>query len=359
MRLGMFIQPGHFPEYSYKAGYDYDLEQIKLLDELGYDEVWLGEHFTSRYENNPAPDLLIAQAIRETTNIKLAVGAHALPYHHPMELACRVAALDHLSEGRILMGAGSGAIPSDWNAFCVDGMSGQHREMARESLEIIQRLWTDKTPWKYEGKFWTVERIADDWGAEGGLGWHMYPYQEPHPPIAFAGFSERSGSLKIAGMKGYIPMSLSMNERYMASHWEAVEEGAEIGGRVADRKDWRVVKEVFVADTDAEARKYAVDGALGRYYSEYMLPLYRQFGFLGHLKHDDSVDDADVDVEYLYEHQWAIGSVDTVTEKLTSLHDACGGFETLLILGLHYAADPEPWNNSLRLLKQKVAPQIS
>jgi alkanesulfonate monooxygenase SsuD/methylene tetrahydromethanopterin reductase-like flavin-dependent oxidoreductase (luciferase family) len=358
VRLGMFIQPGHFPEYSYKDAYEYDLEQIKLLDRLGYDEVWLGEHFTSHYENNPAPDLLLAQAIRETKNIKLAVGAHALPYHHPMELACRVAALDHLSEGRIMMGAGSGAIPSDWKAFCVDGMSGQHRDMARESLEIIQRLWTDKTPWKYEGKYWTVERIADSWGANGGLGWHMYPYQQPHPPIAFAGFSERSGSLKIAGKRGYIPMSLSMNERYMASHWEAVEEGAAEGGRTADRKDWRVVKEVFVAKTDAEARKYGLDGALGRYYRDYMLPLYSEFGFLGHLKHDDSVDDADVDVEYLYEHQWAAGSVETVTEKLTGLHNTCRGFETLLILGAHYAADPEPWNASLRLLKEEVAPNI-
>jgi alkanesulfonate monooxygenase SsuD/methylene tetrahydromethanopterin reductase-like flavin-dependent oxidoreductase (luciferase family) len=358
MRLGMFIQPGHFPDRTLKASYEYDLEQIKMLDKLGFEEVWLGEHFTSRYENNPAPDLLIAQAIRETKNIRMAVGAHALPYHHPMELACRVAALDHLSEGRIMMGAGSGAIPSDWNAFCVDGMSGEHRDMARESLEIMIKLWTDRKPWKYEGKYWTVDRIADDWGADGALGWHMYPYQYPHPPIAFAGFSANSGSLRIAGERGFIPMSLSMNERYMANHWTSVEEGAAKGGRVADRKDWRVVKEVFVAKTDAEARKYGLDGALGRYYREYMLPLYRAFNFLGHLKHDDSVDDADVDEAYLFEHQWAIGSVDTVTEKLTSLHTECGGFETLLILGIDYADDPKPWEQSLKLLKNEVAPKI-
>lgn len=140
MRLGMFIQPGHFPERTYKESWDYDLEQIKFLDQLGFDEVWLGEHFTSKYEITPAPDLLIAQALRETEQIVLAAGAHALPYHHPMELACRVAMLDHLAQGRLMLGAGSGAIPSDWNAFCVDGMEGQHREMARESLEIIVKL---------------------------------------------------------------------------------------------------------------------------------------------------------------------------------------------------------------------------
>lgn len=358
MRLGMFMQPGHFPDHSVKAGYDYDLSQISLLEKLGYEEVWLGEHFTSRYENNPAPDLLIAQALLQTSKIKLAVGAHALPYHHPMELACRIAALDHLAQGRLMMGVGSGAIPSDWAAFNVDGMSGEHRAMARESLEIMKKLWTDKTPWKYEGKFWTVNRIPDEWGAEGKLGWHMYPFQEPHPPIAMAGFSERSGTLKIAGELGHIPMSLSMNKRYMGSHWDAVEEGAAKTGLTPNRNDWRVVKEVFVAKTDAEARKYGVDGELGRYYEEYMLPLYRAFGFLGHMKHDDSVDDKDVTVEYLFEHQWAIGSPDTVAEKLSDLQEECGGFETLLVLGIDYSANPEPWANSLKLLKEQVEPQV-
>lgn len=358
MRLGMFIQPGHFPEKSIKAGYDYDLSVIRLLDELGYDEVWLGEHFTSSYENNPAPDLLIAQALLQTSRIKMAVGAHALPYHHPLELACRVAALDHMAEGRLMMGLGSGAIPSDWNAFCVDGMSGQHREMARESYTIIKKLWTERRPWKYEGKYWSVERIADDWGAEGKLGWYMYPYQDPHPPMAMAGFSDRSGTLKMAGELGLLPMSLSMNKRYMAGHWEAVEEGAAQAGLTPNRADWRVVKEVFVANTDAEARKYGRDGELGRYYREYMLPLYRTFGFLGHFKHDDSVDDEDVTVEYLYEYQWAIGSPDTVAEKLSELQEQCGGFDNLLVLGADYSRDPEPWAKSLRLLKQEVAPQI-
>jgi alkanesulfonate monooxygenase SsuD/methylene tetrahydromethanopterin reductase-like flavin-dependent oxidoreductase (luciferase family) len=55
-------------------------------------------------------------------------------------------------------------------------------------------------------------------------------------------------------------MSLNFNPSYVGSHWEAVEEGARRGGRVANRADWRIVREAFVAETDAEAWKLAVDG---------------------------------------------------------------------------------------------------
>src|SRR6185295_956414 len=48
------------------------------------------------------------------------------------------------------------------------------------------------------------------------------------------------------------PMSLNLNPSYVGSHWDAVEEGAARGKRTAKRSDWRMVREVFVADTDEE-----------------------------------------------------------------------------------------------------------
>ena len=84
-----------------------DLDYLALCDELGFDEAWIGEHFTSPWEPIPAPDLLIAQALMKTKRIKLGSGAHLLPFHHPAELAHRVAYLDHISQGRFLFGGGS------------------------------------------------------------------------------------------------------------------------------------------------------------------------------------------------------------------------------------------------------------
>jgi hypothetical protein len=82
MKLGLFLMPSHPPEREFKAGQEWDLEMLRIADRLGYDEAWIGEHFTSPWEPNPAPDLLIAQALMQTRRIVLAPGAHLLPYHH-------------------------------------------------------------------------------------------------------------------------------------------------------------------------------------------------------------------------------------------------------------------------------------
>ncbi len=69
MELGFFTMPLHPPGTDYTQGLDADLEQIVTLDGLGFREAWIGEHFTSVWENIPAPDLLIASAIHQTENI--------------------------------------------------------------------------------------------------------------------------------------------------------------------------------------------------------------------------------------------------------------------------------------------------
>ena len=123
MELGYFSMPSHPPECGLKQGHDWDLQMLRWLDELGYQEAWIGEHHTAPWEPHPAPDLLVAQALRETKNIRLGPGGFLLPYHHPAELANRVAMLDHLSDGRLNFGVAASGLPSDWAMFNVDGMS--------------------------------------------------------------------------------------------------------------------------------------------------------------------------------------------------------------------------------------------
>ena len=137
MEIGYFTMPSHPPECGLKEGHDWDLQTLRWLDELGYQEAWIGEHHTAPWEPHPSPDLLLAQAFLQTKNIRLGPGGFLLPYHHPAELANRVAMLDHLSEGRLNFGVAASGLPSDWAMFNVDGMSGQNRDMTREALEII------------------------------------------------------------------------------------------------------------------------------------------------------------------------------------------------------------------------------
>ena len=76
--------------------------------------------------------------------MRIGPGGFLLPFHHPAELANRVAMLDHLAQGRLNFGVAAAGLPSDWALFNVDGMAGQNREMTRESLDIILRLWSDE-----------------------------------------------------------------------------------------------------------------------------------------------------------------------------------------------------------------------
>ena len=87
---------------------------------------------------------------------------------------------------------------------------------------------------------------------------HLRPLQDPHPPIGVAGLSKNSDTLKMAGERGFIPMSLNLNPAYVGSHGEeAVEEGAAKVGRGAHRGEWRLVREILVAETDEEAMRFS------------------------------------------------------------------------------------------------------
>jgi alkanesulfonate monooxygenase SsuD/methylene tetrahydromethanopterin reductase-like flavin-dependent oxidoreductase (luciferase family) len=83
MELGYFTMPLHPPGSNITQTLDDDLEQMVVLDQLGYKEAWIGEHFTAEWENIPAPDLFIAKALAMTENIVLARGLHACPTMTP------------------------------------------------------------------------------------------------------------------------------------------------------------------------------------------------------------------------------------------------------------------------------------
>jgi alkanesulfonate monooxygenase SsuD/methylene tetrahydromethanopterin reductase-like flavin-dependent oxidoreductase (luciferase family) len=161
----------------------------------------------------------------------------------------------------------------------------------------------------------------------------------------------------LCGERGYIPLSLNLNPRVIAQHWSRVEEGARVGGRTAERADWRVVKEVFIAETDEAARRYALEGCLGRYFEEFNLPLFRDWSFLDYHKDELDTPDSAIDLDYLCD-RWLVGSVETVTAKLNELQEQLGGFGTLLVLGMDYSDTPEAWNESMRLLAEEVAPNV-
>lgn len=357
LKVGALLMPSHPPERSIRDGQQWDLGELERLDRLCFEEAWVGEHFTAAWEPCPAPDLLIAQGLQVTQRLRLGSLGHLLPYHNPVELAHRAAYLDHLAQGRYQFGVGISALPSDHEVFGLETGGRVNRRMTFESLEIITRLWTEG-PADMRGEFWTMGAVRT---TLPGLGFHLRPFQRPYPPIAIAGLTPGSENHKLAGEKGYLPVSLSISPDagVTALHWEAVEEGAARSGRRPSRLDWRIIRDVYVADTDAEAREIAIHGAMGRCWREFLLPLYMKLGLGPMLKLDPAMPDEDVNIPYLADNLWLVGSPTTVAARIAALQRATGGFGYLVATSYDAAGELDAWERSLRLLMEEVAPRCA
>ena len=334
-----------------------DLEQIVFLDELGFKEAWIGEHFTAGWENIAAPDLFIANAIPLTKNIILGTGVSCLPDHDPFVLAHRIAVLDNLAQGRFQWGIGAGSFIGDFEVFDIDPSSGEQRDLTNDSLEYILNLWNNPEPGKYENSRWsfTVPEPQDD----VGLRVHTKPFQKPHPPIAVAGITESSSTLKVAGENGWIPMSINfVTSNILKTHWDSVEEGALKTGKSPDRSMWRVARDIYVAETTEEARREVKEGTLARDFTDYffkMVPKIR--GNLNIFKSDKSMPDSDVTIDYMIDNLWLVGSPDDVVAQIEDLYEQVGGFGVLLVMG-HEWEPKEKWTRSMQLLIEEVIPRL-
>ena len=157
MQFGLFMMPLHPPHRSFADSYDRDLDLIVTADKLGFTEAWIGEHITERWENAPAPDLIIAKALAMTERIILATGVTLLAIHNPVELAHRIAMLDHLARGRFYWGIGARAIPTDLELFGLDPKEGAMiRERSAEALDVILKIWENEGQFSYHGKYFNI-----------------------------------------------------------------------------------------------------------------------------------------------------------------------------------------------------------
>ena len=93
---------------------------VELIDRLGYDSVWVGDHLSFAIPILD-PFIQLAQAATYSSRLALGVGVYLLPLRHPGPVAKQVATLDHLSGGRLIMGVGvGGEFKTDFQVAGVD-----------------------------------------------------------------------------------------------------------------------------------------------------------------------------------------------------------------------------------------------
>ncbi|MFA7595073.1 MAG: LLM class flavin-dependent oxidoreductase [Novosphingobium sp.] len=353
MKMGMFQTPFLGPERTPAQVFDWAVQQGIAAEKAGFEEYWVGEHATLNWEAIPSPELVISALVRETSRIKLGPLAHLLPYHHPATLAVQTAWLSHILQGRYQLGVAAGAYPTD---AAMRGLTdlGENHKMMFEALEIMEKVWAGK-PFQHDGAYWKAGLADSDPG---------HPLRDQRPwggamPMAMTGLSPNSPSIRFAAERGWIPASVYSGNAGLIDHFNIYAETAAKHGHKADRSVHRVVRDVFVADTDAEARKLAIEGGMGRAWREYLLPVYHAFGIFEGLLERTGKTKADVDGDFLADHMWIVGSPETVREKIEQWCDELGGpFGTLMIYSYDYIDNPTPWEESMQRLAQEITPRI-
>ena len=126
MKFGIFFElsvPRPLTPTADRRMYELALEQVKLADELGFDQMWTVEHhFLEEYSHSSAPELWLTAVAAQTKNIRIGHGICTLlpPYNHPVRAAERAAWLDIISNGRLEFGTGRSTTWTELGGFGVD-----------------------------------------------------------------------------------------------------------------------------------------------------------------------------------------------------------------------------------------------
>ncbi|MBM3458125.1 MAG: LLM class flavin-dependent oxidoreductase [Armatimonadetes bacterium] len=356
LRTGMFVMPIHDPAKPLIQCLDEDLELAMLCEQLGLDEFWVGEHHSSSVENIVMPEIFLGKVLGLTERIRVGPAPVCLQYHHPAHVAGRLAFLDHLSRGRLNVCFGPGAIPTDLEMFGVQ--PAESGERVAEAIAMILRLWQGEVPVTMEGKFWKVQ-VRDQMHPAFGVGHLHRPFQLPHPPISVPSISRASVGLAKAAEQGFRFISHHMlHPGVLRDQWSAYTAAAEAAGRTATPADWAVSRNIFVAETTAEAQRMARENSLGRCI-QYILGLTRTAGHRGLVawKRDAEQPDADCNLDYFLREVVIAGDPKSVTEQVLALREQVGPFGTL-VLTAHDWDDRRSWVRSLELFAHEVLPRL-
>ena len=342
LKFGAFLAPHHPIGENPMLQLRRDIDLVALLDKLGYDEFWCGEHHSSGWEMIASPELFLAAAAERTARIKLGTGVVSLPYHHPYMVAQRMVQLDWQSGGRAIFGSGPGALASDAHTLGIDPMLLRDRQ--DEAIGIIRRLFKGERV-TYKGEWFNLNDAK----------LQLLPLQE-EMPFAVASQISPSG-FTLAGKYGIGIISIgslsSEGLNALPQQWQFAEDAAKKHGQIADRGQWRVLLSWHIAETREKAREQARDGLL-RHHNEYVVGTLQRPGLKPFKTGDEAVDK----MAFSPGSAAVIGTPDDLVAKIKEVIAISGGFGTVVGF-VHDWANPENTFRSWDMVARYVIPEIN
>ncbi|MGE3848009.1 MAG: LLM class flavin-dependent oxidoreductase [Gammaproteobacteria bacterium] len=340
--FGIFLAPFHRAGENPTLAIQRDLELVAHLDQLGYDEAWVGEHHSAGSEIIASPEIFIAAAAERTRHIRLGTGVISVGYHNPLWVAERLVQLDHMTHGRVMFGAGPGSLPTD--AAMIGIEQSETRDLLEQGFDIIMHLLTSEEPLTFRNSRWDLR--------EAQL--HLRPYSNPLFDCAVAAVVSPSGP-RLAGKHGVGLLSLGATQAAgfdaLGLHWNVMEQRAAQFGKVADRAKWRLVGMMHCAETREQARRDVEYGIASwfRYFQTVAgLP---QMNLTGN--------EVGEMIDYVSESgTGVIGTPDDCKQQIERLlAQSNGGFGTFLLLA-HEWANTAATRRSYELIAKYVMPEF-
>jgi alkanesulfonate monooxygenase len=192
------------------------------MEELGYESIWAWDHILLGVEPSfpihEALTILTAIAAR-TSRIRVGTGVLVMPVRNPVILAKELATLDHISNGRLILGTAVGWYRREFDSLGADFT--QRGKQMEQGLEILKRLWTepivdgDYPPYKLRGAVLQPK-----------------PVQKPHPPILIGGYVD--AVLKRVATRGDGWLTYYYTVDSFKRSWAKIRAFAEEAGRDPD-----------------------------------------------------------------------------------------------------------------------------
>jgi limonene 1,2-monooxygenase len=337
LRYGIFLPPFHALDEDPSLCLQRDFELIEFLDNLGYDEAWIGEHHSGGFEIIASPEVFIAAAAERTKQIKLGSGVISAPYHHPFMTAGRMLQLDHQTKGRAMFGFGPGLLNSDAQMLGIDAST--QRERMGEAIDVITRL--------LDGEIVTAKT---EWFEMHNARMQLGPYKGKRPHIAATSTVTPNGAV-LAGKYGLgmVCVAAASLAGYSAlgTNWGIACAEGEKAGKPMDRSGLRLMAPFHIAETREQAIKEM----------EFGFDKWSDYAFQISPKGPASIGLGPIS-EMIENQAAVIGTPDDAVAQLERYWDKTGGFGAMLILAQNWAS-PENTKKSFDLIARHVMPKFA
>ena len=348
MRFGHFFYPMRFDDSNdYQAIQDC-LDEAILAEELGYDAIWLAEHYFTG-ECVYGDPLIFASAVAvQTKKIEIGFGILELPLHNPVRVAIQTALLDNLCQGRLIVGTAKG---SNYNAYEYIGF-GSNPEIGVQQLdeaeELLIKAWTTDNL-EFKGEYFEVSVPS----------MRPRPFQKPHPRLARACLNAESIAEMARIGRPVLLRGRSTNHvgDGISLYRETMEESGFDDATIEANLDqiW-VWREIHLAETDEQAfdeflpafhEAYVVMEGFRNKYNPPQYTMDRQTAPVPREMYGAKPDPGANEV--------LVGSPERVAEHLRQLRDA--GVRNLMLTNRGLMS-PETTARSMRLMSERVMPML-